>query len=173
MTIITNALFQPLIEKHGLDFLPIGTAAEALAAIADPDLWHPRRGFAVVVRRVVIPAIAQVYRLIERHADQDTVVAASGIAIGARLAQEKLGVPTATVHLQPGIIRSLIDQGCAGPFRISASQPMWFKRAFFLLADWALLDRELKGAVERVPRDAWPGAMCIAYYAAGSIRRSA
>ena len=42
----------------------------------------------------------------------------------------------ATVHLQPSIIRSLVDQGMAGNIRISAAQPMWFKRAFFRFADW-------------------------------------
>ena len=143
-TIITNPMFQPLIEKHGLEFLPVGTIADADAAISDPDLWHPRKGFEVVARRVMVPAIAQIYRLIEAHADADTVVAASSISLGARVAQEKLAVPTATVHLQPSIIRSLVDQGMMGNFRISASQPMWFKRAFFRLIDWAAIDRELK-----------------------------
>lgn len=144
VTIVTNPLFKSLIERHGLEFLPVGTIADAYAAIADPDLWHPRKGFAVVARRVIVPAIAEIYRLIKTHADADTVVAASAIALGARVAQEKLGVPTATVHLQPIIIRSLLDQGFAGTFRISASQPMWLRRALFRLADWAVIDRELK-----------------------------
>ena len=42
------------------------------------------------------------------------MVAASSIAFGARIAQEKLGLPTATVHLQPTVIRSLVDQGMFG-----------------------------------------------------------
>jgi UDP:flavonoid glycosyltransferase YjiC (YdhE family) len=63
--------------------------------------------------------------------------------LGARVAQDKLGIPTATVHLQPIVIRSLIDQGMFGSFRLSAAQPMWFKRAFFRLADWAAIDRVL------------------------------
>ena len=95
----------------------------------------------------MLPAMAEIYRHIERHAGPSTVVASSGIAFGARLAQERLGVPTATVHLQPSIIRSLVDQGMAGNVRISASQPMWFKRAFFRLADWLLMDRVLKRPV--------------------------
>jgi UDP:flavonoid glycosyltransferase YjiC (YdhE family) len=37
----------------------------------------------------------------------------------------------------------------AGNVRISASQPMWFKRAFFRLADWLIIDRELKAPVNR------------------------
>jgi rhamnosyltransferase subunit B len=144
-TIITNPLFESLIEHQGLGFLPVGTLEDARAAMADPNLWHPRKGFEVVAKRALVPAMAAVYRHIERHADDDTVVAASGIAFGARLAQERLGISTATVHLQPSIIRSLVDHGMAGNIRISRSQPMWFKRAFFRLVDWMLIDRMLKG----------------------------
>ena len=146
-TILTNPLFQELIEGQGVGFLPVGTIEEARATIADPDLWHPRKGFEVVAKNAILPSMAEVYRHIERHADASTIVAASGISFGARIAQERLGVPTATVHLQPSLIRSLVDQGMAGNVRISASQPMWFKRAFFRLADWSLIDRALKRPV--------------------------
>ena len=146
-TILTNPLFQELIEGQGVGFLPVGTLDDARATIADPDLWHPRKGFEVVAKRAILPAMVEVYRHIERHADGGTIVVASGIAFGARIAQERLGVPTATVHLQPSIIRSLVDQGMAGNMRISASQPMWFKRAFFRFADWFLIDRALKAPV--------------------------
>ena len=143
-TILTNPYFQPLIERLGLHFLPVGTLADVDGAIADPNLWHPRKGFEVVAQRVMVPAIEKIYRLIEAHADADTVVAASGISLGARIAQDKLKIPTATVHLQPAIVRTLVDQGMVGNMRISASQPMWFKRAFFRLVDWAVIDRNLK-----------------------------
>ncbi len=143
-TLITNPLFQELIEGQGLGFLPLGTIEEARATIANPDLWHPRKGFNVVAESAILPSMKTVFEYIERHADRRTIVAASSIAFGARLAQEKLGVPLATVHLQPSIIRSLVDQGMAGNIRISASQPMWFKRAFFWMADRTLIDKALK-----------------------------
>ena len=146
-TVVTNPFFQDLVESQSLGFLPVGTVEEAKSIIADPDLWHPRKGFEVVAGRAMLPAMSEIYRHIERHAGPSTVVAASGIAFGARLAQERLGVPTATVHLQPSIIRSLADSGMAGNVRISASQPMWFKRAFFRLADWLVMDRVLKKPV--------------------------
>jgi len=143
-TLLTNPFFQPLIERQGLGFVPLGTTADFESALDDPDLWHPRRGFKVVAQRVMVPAIAEIYRVIERHADPNTVVAASSISFGARIAQEKLGIPTATVHLQPAVIRSLVDQGMLGYLRISASQPMWLKRAFFRFVDWAVIDPLLK-----------------------------
>lgn len=143
-TVITNALFQPLIERVGLGFLPLGTVDDARAAMADPDLWHPRKGFGVVARRAIVPSIEPVYRHIERLAGPDVVVAASGISFGARLAQERLGVPLATVHLQPSLIRSFVDSGIVGTVRISPAQPAWFKKGFFWIADRLIVDRELK-----------------------------
>jgi rhamnosyltransferase subunit B len=144
-TVLTNPFFQSLVEQQGLGFVPLGTTKDFESALDDPNLWHPRRGFKVVAQRMMVPAIAEIYRAIERHADAGTVVAASGISFGARVAQEKLGLPTATVHLQPAIIRSLVDQGMLGYLRISASQPMWFKRALFRVIDWAAIDYYLKG----------------------------
>src|SRR5262249_7071638 len=109
-TILTNPLFQPGVEETGLGFLAFGTIAVANVAIANQELWHLRKVFSVIAK-VMVPAIGEVYRLIEKHADSRTVVAFSSLALGARLAQEKLGVPSASVHLQPSIIRTYADQG--------------------------------------------------------------
>jgi rhamnosyltransferase subunit B len=142
-TILTNPIFQELIEAQGLGFLAVGTAGEANAVIANPELWHLRKGFSVIAQ-IVVPAIAEVFSLIERHADASTVVAFSSLAFGARLAQEKLGVPSASVHLQPSVIRTFADQGMMGNIRLSTSRPMWFKRGLFRLIDALILDRRLK-----------------------------
>ena len=146
VTVLTNPLFQPLIESLGLGFEPIGTVEWAHGVLRHPDLWHPRRGAAFVLRALVA-TIEEVYRRIERHAADDIVVAASTLALGARIAQDQLGIPTASVHLQPTVIRSLYDGGRVGQFRISRSQPLWFKRAFFGLLDWAVLDRHVGCAI--------------------------
>src|SRR5262245_13524123 len=66
-TILTNPYFQELIEKCGLGFLAVGTLEQARATIADPNLWHPRKGFEVVARNAILPAIAPVFKLIEKH----------------------------------------------------------------------------------------------------------
>jgi rhamnosyltransferase subunit B len=142
-TIITTPLFQPLIEAQGLRYLPVGTLEQVRIAIADPDLWHLRKGFEVLAQ-VFIPAIEQIYRLIETHADANTVVAFSTGAFGARVAQEKLGIPSASIHLQPTVIRTFADQGMFGNIRLSASRPQWFKHGLFRLVDWLVIDRCIK-----------------------------
>jgi rhamnosyltransferase subunit B len=143
VTILTNPIFQEIIEAQDIGFLPVGTAAEANAAIANPELWHLRKGFKVIAQ-VIVPAIAEIYRLIEKHADADTVVAFSSLAFGARVAQEKLGIPSASVHLQPSVIRTFVDQGMMGNVRLSASRPKWFKQGLFRLIDHLILDRRIK-----------------------------
>jgi rhamnosyltransferase subunit B len=148
-TILTNPIFQELIESQGLGFMAVGTAEEANAVIANPELWHLRKGFGVIAQ-VIVPAITEVFALIERHADASTVVAFSSLAFGARLAQEKLGVPSASVHLQPSVIRTFADQGMMGNIRLSASRPMWFKRGLFRLIDAVILDRRLKAPLNQL-----------------------
>jgi len=148
-TILTNPIFQAVIEAQGLGFLAVGTAEAANTAIANPELWHLRKGFSVIAQ-VIVPAIAETYRLIEKHADSRTVVAFSSLAFGARLAQEKLGVPGASVHLQPSVIRTLVDQGMMGNVRLSAARPRWFKQGLFRLIDALILDRRLKAPVNEL-----------------------
>jgi rhamnosyltransferase subunit B len=145
-TVLTNPLFQALIERQGLGFEAVGSIELAYAAIRNPDLWHPRKGLRYVLQ-IMAPAVTEVYRILARRADGSTVVVASSLALGARVAQDKLGLPTATVHLQPSVIRSIYDQTPVGPWRWSASLPPWVKASLFRLIDWLALDRDLEHAV--------------------------
>src|SRR5215469_13278967 len=97
-TLITNQFFEQQVRDAGLDFVPMGTLQEAEQIIADPRLWHPTKSFACVVERAVAPNIERLYHIIRERQNSRTVVAASGLCFGARIAQEKLGVPLATVH---------------------------------------------------------------------------
>ncbi|HEY0748622.1 MAG TPA: nucleotide disphospho-sugar-binding domain-containing protein [Steroidobacteraceae bacterium] len=150
-TILTNPLFREIIEAQGVGFLPVGSIADANAAIANPELWHLRKGFSVIAP-VIVPAMKEIYRLIEKHADSSTVVAFSSLAFGARVAQEKLGVPSASVHLQPSVIRTFADQGMMGNVRLSAARPTWFKQGLFRLVDALILDRRLKQPLNELRR---------------------
>jgi rhamnosyltransferase subunit B len=143
VTVLTNPLFQALIESQGLEFLALGKLEAAQVAIGNPDVWHLRKGFAIIAS-VIVPAIAETYRYIEQRADSNTVVAFSTLAFGGRVAQEKLGVPSASVHLQPSIIRTYADQGMLGNIRLSAAHPRWMKQVLFSLVDALVLDRNLK-----------------------------
>jgi hypothetical protein len=98
-TVITNPFFEQQARDAGLDFLALGTVQEAEAIIADPRLWHPTKSFACIAERAILPNIAPLYHIIRERRIANTVVAASALSFGARAAQEKLGVPLASVHL--------------------------------------------------------------------------
>ena len=108
VVLITSQYFEPLARRVGLEFVGLGTEEDYHAAVQDPDIWSPYRAFSVVARRLIVPNIAGVFELLSQWSKtEDVVVAASGLAFGARIAHEKLGLPLATVHLQPVMFRSV------------------------------------------------------------------
>ena len=142
-TVITNEVFADTVRSAGLEFISLGTAAEAQAAIADPRLWHPVNGFQCIAERVLIPALPRLYDIIAGHAGSHVVVAAAGTCLGARVAQEKLGVCLATIHLQPAMFRSLIDSGRQGRFTMGPRVPRFVKKSLFRLIDTFVINRHL------------------------------
>src|SRR5262245_2965667 len=101
VTLATNDKFAERIRLAGLEYAELGTFAEFRSVAENPDLWHPMKGFRTVFEGAVLPLVRRTYDLIadRLRQDPDMVVAAHGIALGARVAQEKLGIPLATVHL--------------------------------------------------------------------------
>jgi rhamnosyltransferase subunit B len=141
-------VFRPLAERTGLTFFGLGSKDEFYAVIRDPDLWHPTRSFPFLARRLILPALRPVYDIIERNFEPGrTVVVAPGFAFGARIAQEKLGVPLATVHLQPVMLRSAIRPSCFGFPDIVGHLPPLLRNVYFRAADRLFVDRWLVGPV--------------------------
>ncbi len=144
--LIATSIFRTLAERAGLEFAGLFTDEECYAAVHDPDLWHPFRSFSVVARRLILPAIRPVYQIIEKRMQHGrTVVAAPGTAFGARIAQEKLDVPLATVHLQPVMLRSVIRPNCFGFPDILGHLPRPLRRLYLRAADRYLIDSLLAG----------------------------
>jgi UDP:flavonoid glycosyltransferase YjiC (YdhE family) len=107
VTLITLGYFEKLVRSAGLDFVALPLAEDFEEGLKDPDLWHPRRGFALVVRKSLLPYLRPIYdHIAERYVPGQTVVVPGSLAFGARVAQDRLGVPVASVHLQPGVLRS-------------------------------------------------------------------
>src|SRR5690349_20479839 len=101
VTIVTNGHFKANIEAVGLDFIELGTAEAYSQVINDPNLWHPTKGFETIAKYALIPGTRLLYDILAGMNPAETLVAAPGTCFGARLAQEKLGMPLITTHLQP------------------------------------------------------------------------
>jgi len=154
VAVVASDYFGPLIQSVGLEFIEMISADEYRGMLANPDIWHPLRGPKTIMQQAVVPMIRRVYDIIaKRYEPGRTIVGASTLALGARVAQDKLGVPTATIHLQPVMLRSLIK-----PARLAgmATQP-WLPRrliaAQYWLADRLVVDQLLGGELNGFRRE--------------------
>jgi rhamnosyltransferase subunit B len=139
VTMFTNGLFEPLARKVGIDFVEIGTADQFKQIITDPDLWHPTRGWKKVFQNIDELMSLQ-YDELKSRLTPGTVIVGASLAFGARVLRDEIGVPLATVHLQPSVIRS-----ASAPPKLPGTPPLgwmpkWFIRAFYNFADRAVLD---------------------------------
>lgn len=142
VTLLTSAYFASLANKAGLPFVGIGTEADFQACLDHPDMWHPTRGFRAVAEWGVLPWMRTAYQLVqERFVPGRTVVVSSGLGFGPRLAQEKLGVPLATIHLQPSFLYSKHAPPHLAP---SAARPWlfprWVRRCLFWIGYRYVID---------------------------------
>jgi UDP:flavonoid glycosyltransferase YjiC (YdhE family) len=136
VSIAANAHFAPLIAQVGLEFHPLGTDAEYREFAADPACWRRLGGTRAIlpwVSRMIRPA----YDLVAsaRRAGP-IVVAASSLALGARVAQEHLRITTASIHLQPSIIMSPTEPPALGGIVTPSWYPMWMRRAEVAMVDF-------------------------------------
>jgi rhamnosyltransferase subunit B len=139
-----GSVFRSMAERAGLEFIGLGTDAEYCEALRDPDLWNPYRAFFVVARRMILRWLRPLYEIIAEHAEPGrTVLVAPATAFAARIAQEKLGLPLATVHLQPIMLRSTIDPGCYGFPDIINHLPRSLRELYLRGVDHFLIDRVL------------------------------
>jgi len=144
VTLITGGYFEPLIRRNGLDFAEIISRDEYLSMIDHPDLWHPFRAPRFIMQNAVAPMIRRVYDVVTTlHEPGRTTVAASTLSLGARIAEEAHGIPTATIHLQPAVIRSIVAPPTLAGMLAGPRVPRAVVRAQFWLADKLVVDRLL------------------------------
>lgn len=146
VTVIAGFTFRGLLERLGFEFVPLGDEQSYADLMKRPELWHPLKAFGCVMRHAVLPHLNDVYEaVVDRYVPGETVVVSSTLGLGARLAQDHLGVPTATVHLQPSVLRSVVDPARLPGMPLPEWTPHWYRRAMYWLADVAVIDRVVAG----------------------------
>lgn len=136
VTFATNEHFAATVAEYGLPFEPLGSKEQFMAAINDPDLWHPRRAFRQVLHYLQ-PVLRQQYELHARLAGSGNVVGiTNSLGFGALMAQDRLRLPVVTVHCQPAVLWS--DR--QPPALPGLFGPRWLKGLLYRVGERLVLD---------------------------------
>jgi rhamnosyltransferase subunit B len=143
VTLIASGARADVAHQEGLGFAELN-APETRGGPSGFDAAAVRKpGFLRSLGPDAIRHMRRVYRLIaDRYAPGETVVIAQGWLFGARIAQEKLGVPLATVYLQPVLFGSAHDNP-----GLPHWAPRWIPRLVNRLVEWSV-DRGLGRAID-------------------------
>ncbi len=138
VTLAAPETYRPPAQALGIEFCSLVGVAEADRMLADPDLWRPFRS-GMMMARWGGPMISRQYEALAALACQpDSVLVANPGVLAARLVQEKLGVPTASLLLQPGLLpSSTAPPEMPGGATIPAWLPHPFRRFYWLAVDAA------------------------------------
>lgn len=120
--VITNSYFEPVVKQAGLDFLSCSRAESYVNIMYHPHAWHPTRGPALIMRYCLEPMPEAFSKIKQLCQPSNTVMAAEPGAFAARIAQESLGIPLATVTTVLPFLRS----GYAR--RLRGIRPAWLRR---------------------------------------------
>jgi len=135
ITFATNAHFEETVRSYGLAFEALGTDEQFKASISHPDLWHPRRSFPLIIS-MLTPVFKQQYQLHADRASSDLIGITNVFGFGALNAQDKLKIPTLTLHLQPSVIWS--DD--APPTLAGLFGPRWLQSLLYRIGERCVID---------------------------------
>lgn len=141
VTFLVNGYFRDVVQRHAIEFEELGRAEDLMAAIQNPELWHPVRSIPHVYRHLVEPILRQQYEAFARRFQPgETVGITDSHGLGALVAQDKLGLPVVTVHCQPAAIWSDVEPpNLPGQFG-----PGWIRRLLNRVGEIAILNPVIK-----------------------------
>lgn len=130
-------------ERLGMNFIELETPSAQRKH--DPDNRPTKTG--KILKQLVDEAndfTGHVFRLIADHCPRrDSVLVAQGWLFGARIARDVLQIPYLSVHLQPMLFRTALDQRGAPP---------WLMRGVHRVIDW-LVDRALVREINKLQHE--------------------
>ena len=154
VTFFTNEHFADLVQQAGLNIVPLGTVADYEALANHPDLWHPHKGWRLLMKRLASPQLQSAYFTLCDHVKPGgTILVSSTLALAARLVQETHRVPHATVHFSPGVFHSAHQPPKMPNLILPDWLPIWFKQGVWTCINHALIDPLVKPYLNRFRQD--------------------
>ena len=138
ITFVVNGYFEELTRQLGLSYVELGSKEDFLRITSHADIWHPFRAFPHIFRNGVSKVYREHYDIcVEHFVPGETVVLTSVLGLGALIAQDRIGIPVLTVHLQPAMIWSHI----APPKLAGTFGPRWLKGLQARMGERLVIDR--------------------------------
>ena len=163
--LLTNPAYASLAAEAGVNFEPIGRREDLDELHRHPQAWSYKHGWKVWIRGAGLAPMRELYQAVEKlHRPGETMVAASYLCFGARIAREKLDIPTATLHLNVHTIRShygiyaypppaIFPERMPPWYVFSDDKPLWCRKAATWLADRLCVDPVMSGEIGRFRRE--------------------
>ena len=148
----THPPFEATVRRCGFAFVPVGTASEYEAAMANPALWDPSTSFRTLWQ-VIAPVLRPHYDALCALTDRDTVLVGTLWAFSARFMQERHGTPYVSVQVSPSTLLSAHVPPTHPRLTIPARWPLPVKAALMTLIERQVLDRVCGPALNAVRRD--------------------
>ncbi len=154
ITFFTNGHFSKLVQQAGLDFVPMGSAEEYDEVANHPDLWHPHRGWRVIMNRMMAGPLQEFYHLLCSHVvPGNTLLISSTLGFVARLVQETHHVPNVTVHFSPGVFHSAHQAPRMPGLPLPNWLPVAVKNGIWKFIDHLVIDPILKPKLNQFRRE--------------------
>jgi rhamnosyltransferase subunit B len=129
--VLVNPHFETMVRNAGLKFEPLGTEEQFREVLGDPNLWSARKAIGVVARGMA-QLLPMSFDAIERLAIHgETIVVAGSLGLAARVADEALGIPSVTVHLQPSVMLSVDEPPVFPEIEMRPWWPRWLRRGVY------------------------------------------
>src|SRR5437870_10121182 len=124
VTLVANEHYQAAAVRQGFAFRALVSDKETKELIGNPDIWHPVKS-AIVGARWGRRVLQRQYDLLAELArDEDAVMVAYPPVFTARLVQEKLSRPLASLVVMPWMILSMCaPPAVAGRFHFARGAP--------------------------------------------------
>jgi rhamnosyltransferase subunit B len=140
VTMLTAEPFRAVSESAGLAFVGTHSQQDFDRLTKNPDLWHPRRGMALVFRSVASVLRADYAHISGAYQAGRTVLVGHALSFATRVFEEVHRAPAATLHLAPSIFRSDYQQPASIPGADFSWLPRWLKRVLWWMIDRTFID---------------------------------
>jgi len=147
VTVLAPEVFEPVVSRAGLRFVPTESAEAFERVTQDPDLWHPLRGMHLMFKLVGERLRESYARLEAVYQPGRTVLVGHTLAFATRVFEEANRVPAVTVQLAPSAFRSEFRQPALPPDRDISGWPRWLKRVMWWGVDRFMIDRHILPAL--------------------------